>query len=90
VTETTAARTAHPMAELPGERPSVRREVIHAVSDHDVTIGWVTRRATLPLCEALVHLTEPEPGLFPPVVTCRLCRAIAAAEHIEITEEVPQ
>lgn len=90
MTETTAARTAHPMAELPGSRSSVKREVIHAVSDHDVTTGWVTRRASLPLCEAITHLAEPEPGLFPPVVTCRPCRAIAAAEHIEISEEVPQ
>jgi hypothetical protein len=80
-----ATVTAHPMAELPGSRPSKTREVIHAVSDHDVRIGWVTRPASLPLCEVIVQLAVPEPGLFPPVVTCRLCLAIAAREHIEIT-----
>jgi hypothetical protein len=76
---------AHPMAELPGSRPSKAHEVIHAVSDHDIKIGWITRKASGPLCGALAQLTVPEPGLFPAEVTCRSCLAIATADHIEIT-----
>jgi hypothetical protein len=73
------------MAELPGSRPSTPREVIHAVSDHEIKIGWVTRPASGPLCGVMIRLTVPEPGLFPAVVTCRSCLAITAADHIEIT-----
>ncbi len=82
---TAVTLTAHPMAELPGSRPSKAREVIHAVSDHEIKIGWVTRPASGPLCGAMVLLAAPEPGLFPAVVTCRPCLAIAAADHIDIT-----
>lgn len=79
-----ATLTAHPMAELPGSRPSKNHEVIHAVSDQEIKIGWVIRPASGPLCGAMVRLAVPEPGLFPAVVTCRFCLAIAMADHIEI------
>lgn len=83
---TAAPLTAYPMAELPGSRPSKNREVIHAVSDHEIKIGWVIRPAAGPLCGAMVRLAAPEPGLFPAVVTCRSCLAIAAGDHIEISK----
>jgi hypothetical protein len=81
---TGAALTAHPMAELPGSRPSKAREVIHAVCDDDAKIGWATRPGGGPLCGAFARLSVPEPGLFPAVVNCRPCLAVAAAGQIEI------
>ena len=75
---------ARPMAELPGSRPSRTGQVVHAVCDQQVKVGFIMRPARAPLCGAPVRLAAPEPGLFPAVVTCHACLAIARAENIEI------
>ena len=64
------------------------RERYHAVADQPVPIrrfafGDLIRAAGQALCGA-APVGDCPPGLFPPQVTCPACRAIAAAEHVQI------
>jgi hypothetical protein len=60
------------------------RVVIHAAANQQMSIGMGYAPGEA-LCGSLAELAECEPGLFPPLVTCQRCAAVAAAEHIEIT-----
>lgn len=64
------------------------RETYHAVGDQPVPInrftgGEVHRAAGLALCGA-APLADCPAGLFPPLVSCPACLAIAAREHVTI------
>ena len=78
---TAAALTAHPM------RQEFRgRIIVHAAADQQTStgMGYAPGEA---LCGSLAELAECEPGLFPPTITCQRCLAVAAAGHIEITDQ---
>lgn len=62
------------------------RIVIHAATNQQISsgMGYAPGEA---LCGSLAELAECEPGLFPPTITCQRCLAVAAAGHIEITDQ---
>jgi hypothetical protein len=60
------------------------RECYHAVADQDRQHGPVTCRQGDALCGRLGPWPDSPVGLFPPLVTCRWCRQIAASTGITI------
>ena len=76
-----AALTARPMQQTFRGRP-----VVHAAAHQQISggMGYAPGEA---LCGSLAELAECEPGLFPPTITCQRCLAVAAADHIEITDQ---
>jgi hypothetical protein len=70
-----------------GYQPAARgRDRYHAVADQAVTLGQLTRDPGQALCGQPGPWPDPPPGLFPPLVTCPACRALAADGHIIITD----
>jgi hypothetical protein len=86
-----AALTARPAYQAAGRdlQGRICRESYHAVLTggpaRSLQIGTVTRHRGEALCGA-APVEDCPPGLFPPVVTCRSCRAIADREHVQIGE----
>ena len=62
------------------------RECYHAVADQDGRRGPVTYQKGDALCGRLGPWPQSPVGLFPPLVTCRWCRQIAASNGITIIE----
>jgi hypothetical protein len=65
------------------------RESYHAVADQDSQRGSVTYHQGDALCGSLGPWADSPEGLFPPLVTCRWCRQIAANAGITIIEGDP-
>jgi hypothetical protein len=65
------------------------REAYHAIADQAVKVGFITRRPGTALCGAAGPWADIPDGLFPPLVSCRVCQAITAREHISITGGMP-
>ncbi|MGI9004987.1 MAG: hypothetical protein ACR2FU_02110 [Streptosporangiaceae bacterium] len=63
-----------------------RRDRYHAVTDQPVPLGPLTRDPGQALCGLTGPWPEPPAGLFPPLVTCPACRALADTNHVTITE----
>lgn len=88
---TPARRTAHieyqpTRLDLSGRRV---REAYHAITDHAVKVGFITRRPGTALCGAPGPWADIPDALFPPVVTCRACQHITAKGHITVTGGMP-
>ena len=62
------------------------RDRYHAVTGHPVTLGPLTRERGQALCGLAGPWPDPPTGLFPPLVTCPACRALADAHSVTITE----
>jgi hypothetical protein len=88
---TAARRTAHIEYQPAGLDRSGRRvrEAYHAVTHQAVKIGFLTRWPGDALCGAPGPWADIPDGLFPPLVTCRLCQHITAAQHITIIGGMP-
>jgi len=84
------APTAHVGYQPPGPTAPARRargrDRYHAVADQAVTLGQLTRDPGQALCGQPGPWPDPPPGLFPPLVTCPACRALAADGHITIMD----
>jgi hypothetical protein len=89
---TTAGLTARPAWQGAGRdlQGRICRESYHAVlsggAARTLRIGAITRRRGEALCGA-APVEDCPPGLFPPIVTCHACQAIARREHVEIEED---
>ena len=88
---TPARRTAHIEYQPAGLDSSGRRTRAryHAIADQAVKVGFLTRGPGEALCGATGSWADIPDGLFPPLVTCRACQAITAAQHITITGGLP-
>jgi hypothetical protein len=87
-----AARlTAHIEYQPAGLDMSGRRvkEAYHAITDHPVRVGILTRWPGDALCGSPGPWADIPDGLFPPHVSCRTCLHITANEHIRITGGMP-
>ena len=84
---TPARRTAHIEYQPAGLDLSGRRvrEAYHAIADHAVKVGFITRAPGTALCGSSGPWADIPDALFPPVVTCRACQHITTNEHITIT-----
>ena len=60
------------------------RERYHAVADHAVKLGLITREPGQALCGLTGPWTDAPVGLFPPLVSCPACRSFVASEGISI------
>jgi hypothetical protein len=86
-----APLTAHPGYQSAGRdlHGRICRESYHAVLSggpaRSLRIGCLTRHRGEALCGA-APVDDCPPGLFPPLVTCPACLAIAEREHIQIGE----
>ena len=82
--------TAHvgyqPTAPAAHARRIRHRDSYHAVADQAVTLGPITRDPGQALCGQPGPWPDPPTGLFPPLVTCPACRALAESGHITITD----
>jgi len=61
------------------------RERYHAIADQAVRIAGVNRRCGDALCGSAGPWVDIPDGLFPPSVSCPVCRHLAASEHVAIT-----
>ncbi len=61
-------------------------ECYHAVADQDRRRGLATYQKGDALCGRLGPWPQSPVGLFPPLVTCRWCRQIAASTGVTIIE----
>jgi hypothetical protein len=88
---TPARRSAHIEYQPTGLDASGRRvrEAYHAITDQAVTIGFLTRWPGDALCGASGPWADIPDGLFPPLVSCRTCQHITAAQHVTITGTMP-
>jgi hypothetical protein len=85
---------AAPLTARPGYQAAGRdvqgricRETFHAVlTGGTLRVGFASRHRGEALCGA-APVGDCPAGLFPPVVTCRACRAIAGSQHVQIQED---
>ena len=80
-----APLTAH-AGYQPADPAARRRDRYHAVADQRVTLGQLTRDPGQALCGLKGPWPASPAGLFPPPVSCRTCRALAAAGQVVIAD----
>jgi hypothetical protein len=80
-----AQPTAH-VGYQPADPAARRRDRYHAVADQPVTLGQLVRDPGQALCGLKGPWPDSPAGLFPPLVSCLTCRALAAAGQVVIAD----